>query len=289
MADQDITDARDALEDLQIEYGHAQREARDLAVWLHKTYYADVVDWKPFNDASGLLTQIDNMVAGVRNRLAATEARELLLANTLRNLVGVIDAAGVRNLATGVQLGQVSWLVKANDALDAARSALSPLEASVSTPSQMGGIRVGNQDHWPMHEFMLRHMRDDSRWVDPSRTDEKSSHPYSYSEFFLYGDREVVKTATDALYSDRIWQWDREKASRCWSEHCKDRWDTTGSKQHSAFLSDFLGKPVRVIALAEGCNASNGYPYWIVWFVDVPQPIAKPSPPQQMSTKGRES
>lgn len=74
-------EAQDALEDLRIEYGHAQREARDLAVWLHKTYYAEVADWKPFDHASGLLSQIDNMVAGVRDRLAAKEA----VANGVRN------------------------------------------------------------------------------------------------------------------------------------------------------------------------------------------------------------
>lgn len=66
---------RCALEDLSIEYGHTKREALELATWLHRTFYSEVVDWKPFDNASSILSQIDNMVAGLRDRLAKAEAR----------------------------------------------------------------------------------------------------------------------------------------------------------------------------------------------------------------------
>lgn len=108
---------------------------------------------------------------------------------------------------------------------------------------------------------------DNSRWVDPCRTRDRSSHPYSYDEFFIWGSRETAKRA-EGLYSDRIWQWDRAKADRCWYEHVGKRWDCATGRQISRFLSDYLGKPVKATALAEGCNPSNGYPYWIVWFKD---------------------
>ena len=44
--------------------------------------------------------------------------------DALHALIRVIEAAGLNNLANGVQLGQVSWLVKANDAMAEGRRAL---------------------------------------------------------------------------------------------------------------------------------------------------------------------
>ena len=106
---------------------------------------------------------------------------------------------------------------------------------------------------------------DDSRWVDPRRRDDKGTHPYSYSEFFHWGSRKDIEEADDGLYSDRIFQWDHEKASECWKKHIRGRWEHATPKEISAFLSEYLERPVVATALAEGCNASNGYPYFIVW------------------------
>lgn len=115
----------------------------------------------------------------------------------------------------------------------------------------------------------------DEIWVDPHgarRT--KQSHPYTYDEFFLWGNRET-KAGANGLYSDRIFQYDYDKATSCWRRHCGDRrWANLDHKVLSAFLSDYLGKPVKAVALAEGCNQGNGYPYWVVWFNDV-EPKAK--------------
>jgi hypothetical protein len=47
------------------------------------------------------------------------------LVSALEGLVEIIDAAGVHNIMRGVPLGSVSWAVKTNDRLDAARAALS--------------------------------------------------------------------------------------------------------------------------------------------------------------------
>jgi hypothetical protein len=49
------------------------------------------------------------------------------LVEAVRGFVRIIDSAGLRNLANGVQLGQVSWLVKATDSLEFLRKALSAL------------------------------------------------------------------------------------------------------------------------------------------------------------------
>lgn len=110
--------------------------------------------------------------------------------------------------------------------------------------------------------------RADSKWVDPNKRNEKWTHPYSYSEFFHFGSRRIIEgRGVDGEYSDRIWQWDYDKAERLWKEHVGTRWELAGAEKLSAFLSAFHGRPVRVVALAEGCNISNGYPYFIVWSV----------------------
>lgn len=46
------------------------------------------------------------------------------LLEALEQLVWIIDKAGLSNLSNGVQLGQISWHMKANDRLEAARSAI---------------------------------------------------------------------------------------------------------------------------------------------------------------------
>lgn len=52
---------------------------------------------------------------------AASAGRSELL-EALKELAGVMDAAGLLNLANGVQLGQTVWYVKATDAMNLARS-----------------------------------------------------------------------------------------------------------------------------------------------------------------------
>lgn len=41
------------------------RELRDLAVALHRKHYFEVKNWTPLDDARGILSQIDNMTAGL--------------------------------------------------------------------------------------------------------------------------------------------------------------------------------------------------------------------------------
>lgn len=66
--------------------------------------------------AAAAVSAADN--AALRKRVEELEA-------ALCGLIEVIDAAGLYNLSTGVQLGQTVWYVKASDALDAARALLS--------------------------------------------------------------------------------------------------------------------------------------------------------------------
>lgn len=119
--------------------------------------------------------------------------------------------------------------------------------------------------------------RPDGRWVNPDNTNPKSTHPYSYSEFYIWGYAAGKEASTDAVYSDRLAQWDREKFERCCREVVPNkRWDQMGSGEVSKWLTAYFGRPIVATALAEGCNVSNGYPYWIIWFKDAsPLPAAQ--------------
>jgi hypothetical protein len=44
----------------------ALREATALAVALHSQHYSHVPQWRPLNDIRGVISQIDNMVAGMK-------------------------------------------------------------------------------------------------------------------------------------------------------------------------------------------------------------------------------
>lgn len=127
--------------------------------------------------------------------------------------------------------------------------------------------------NWPLEsEFSwnYRNREDhgfDDKWANPLHTKEKSSHPYSYSEFFIFGNRRVIKDV-HGDYSDRLWEWDHDKADKLWKKHVKTRWEFATKAQLTAFISEYHGKTLKVVALAEGCNPSNGYPYWILWYVE---------------------
>lgn len=109
--------------------------------------------------------------------------------------------------------------------------------------------------------------RTSSRWVDPKRTRTKQEYPYSYSEFFHFGKRaDISAKGVQAVYSDRLWQWDYDKCHKAHKTHLNCRFEQASPAQLSAFLSEYNGKPCTVVALAEGCNPSTGYPYYILWY-----------------------
>lgn len=57
-------------------------------------------------------------------------------ADALKHLVKIINSAGISNLAEGVQLGQMSWLMKANDAMEFAEGCIDTLAALVAGESE---------------------------------------------------------------------------------------------------------------------------------------------------------
>jgi len=77
----------------------------------------------------------DDEIRYQAKRAEAAEARLKRVENALRELVWIIDKAGLLNLSNGVQLGQTSWYVKANDRLEGARAALAAAQSSGEKPS----------------------------------------------------------------------------------------------------------------------------------------------------------
>jgi hypothetical protein len=150
---------------------------------------------------------------------------------------------------------------------------------SLRTSEESYGYERPYYDEWGSERDPM-----DSKWVDPSRTDEKSSHPYSYSEFFIFGGHKETKLeGVVGIYSDRINQWwyDEKKTDKefdaLWAKHVGTRYALANAAKLSAFFTAYnqilwpkkhKNKKVKVVALAEGCNASNGYPYWIIWYVE---------------------
>ena len=60
---------------LEAELAKVKGYATTLATSMHRQHYAETApNWQPLDDVLGLLTQIDNMYAGLRNDLAVAEA-----------------------------------------------------------------------------------------------------------------------------------------------------------------------------------------------------------------------
>jgi hypothetical protein len=148
-----------------------------------------------------------------------------------------------------------------------------------------------SQRHWLGHPRRRNPRKHDHRgreYVDPSRVNSTQEEaPYSYSEFFHFGNHaEIDMYKTEANYSDRLSQWNYDQyRSAC--AMLTGRFEHCGSQQVSDFLSHYFEKPVVAVAMAEGCNPSSGYPYFIFWHVDkadydkVNEVAAKPKSPKK--------
>jgi len=94
----------------------------------------------------------------------------------------------------------------------------------------------------------------------------KQECPYSYDAFVTYrnGDNSEI---TDTIYSDRFKMWNNAKLQRLMTKHFNgngDYWFNRKPEQVEAFFRDWTDDPyLKLIAILEGCNVSNGYPYWV--------------------------
>lgn len=92
----------------------------------------------------------------------------------------------------------------------------------------------------------------------------KHTDPYTYEPFTLWGSK---TNSEQGVYSDRLYGW---KFNKC----CNDVWGNSGqcfdSREPSdieKFLQLYYNKPdLKLEWVVEGCNVSNGYPYWYFGF-----------------------
>jgi hypothetical protein len=139
----------------------------------------------------------------------------------------------------------------------------------------------------------------DSRrdWVNPRQnnlTEDKA--PYAYSEYFMWRDETKVDPhkgtytawsakGVQAVYSDRLSQWDNDKfRAACDAVKTQGRIRQWSKEDATNFLTVYFGKTTTAVALAEGCNPSNGYPYWIFWFEH-----PAPSPSSSVEREGADA
>lgn len=98
----------------------------------------------------------------------------------------------------------------------------------------------------------------------------KQDDPYGYDPYVVWEDN-YQKGRANVVYSDRLFQWDAEK----YNKFSKEIWDNHGQyftnrepEEIEKFLSLYLERDIKLTAIMEGCNVSNGYPYWIFYFED---------------------
>ena len=94
--------------------------------------------------------------------------------------------------------------------------------------------------------------------------------PYSYDEYVQYKVKGFKEANYDAVYSDRLRQWDYEKYCKVCHKvfhNCGGvSFDGRDPKDIERFLSGYLGKPVKLGAVLKGCNVANGNPYWVFFY-----------------------
>jgi hypothetical protein len=99
----------------------------------------------------------------------------------------------------------------------------------------------------------------------PDKTDDRSTHPYSYSPFFHWKSPDWKKI-DNASYDDRMRQWDYDKWNAVRSRLSNGRFEYVGQEELNRMLTEYFDKPMICTALVEGCNVGNGYPYYVFYY-----------------------
>lgn len=117
------------------------RQLRALAVALHARHYAEVLQWQPLDDAEGLLSQIDNMTAGLCRREPAGDPtqHEKETANSAFREWWDREQACPEHSLTTQNAAHAAW----QEAYRVYRTPSSP----VSSPSPAGGVREAFSAH----------------------------------------------------------------------------------------------------------------------------------------------
>lgn len=127
----------------------------------------------------------------------------------------------------------------------------------------------GPQDGWDI--TVIRRLTEDRRDSDlhrsnPPRT--KHEWPYAYDPFTVWGAQ--GQGANDSVYTDRLYQWDYEKTDRIGKEiFGTGVMGWFGQNMDPERVQTFLRRwhdddTIILTRVVEFCNASNGYPTWLL-------------------------
>lgn len=114
-------------------------------------------------------------------------------------------------------------------------------------------------------------------WVDEGGdncTPEETS--YHFSPYYLFRDAPKGQygiKGTEAYYTDRLRQWDADKADRALKKFTNWRTRPDGDAreicQEAAEI--YFGKGVKCVGYAVGGNVGNGFPYGVFYLRDIPK------------------
>lgn len=96
----DHADALATIASMKAERAEALREAKQLAEALHRRHYFHVKHWKPLDTTAAIISQIDNMTAGIGSNLEAREAEITRYRSELTK---------IHKLVPGHIAGEIAW------------------------------------------------------------------------------------------------------------------------------------------------------------------------------------
>lgn len=103
----------------------------------------------------------------------------------------------------------------------------------------------------------------------------KDEYRYSYDPYVMWkGD--YKKNSGNVVYSDRLYQWNSEKYNECYQKvwgNKGQQFYNRSSEDIQKFLSLYFDKEIKLTVVMEGCNVSNGFPYWVFFFEDIKEVI----------------
>lgn len=97
----------------------------------------------------------------------------------------------------------------------------------------------------------------------------RATNPYNYDTFIMWGDLNAETNC--GVYSDRLMQMDFKKHDECLMKVFGDKgqlWSYREPKKIEKFLQLFFDDDsIQLKKIYEGCNSSNGYPYWFFGYM----------------------
>lgn len=116
-----------------------------------------------------------------------------------------------------------------------------------------------DMDSLSVDGYTIRRLRP----IAKTKTENLNSNPH-YSDSYFKKERTIYGKPNNNLeyvYSDRLYQWDYEKASESWIKAEEKYGNEDTVRKYEFYLSEYYNKQVEINHIIAGVNASNGFPY----------------------------